>query len=821
MKERKIGRLLDVFLVLAMIAAVVVFCHPIGRDWSEEEIERYMGVDGEYSPDVDSFYYLRKAKEFSEGGIGSIRLIAYRTGDAKCTTGDAIAREANGAMPMLLPASAALVWYGLRALGIRVGIYALTIRFCSFLLALFVIPVYIFLRKRTSRTAAVLGGLLVALEVPFFRHAHVGFFDTDAMIGLMALTLILSLYECCVAKTRKAQAIYGATAFLAMILLRFTWTAFFIYGAIAVGTALVGIIAVRLRGRFDETRKKAFRIPAAVLAAITLASLVLGWNSFVSLAKGFVSPSGSAGDWPSETMNISELQSVPLSDADSFWYHFVTVGRDLTSVTGGAFALSLLIVSAVICVVWFIRLIRSRSEDTENVFLLAALLTWLFGSAFLAFFGMRYMEFVTLPSAIVAGFGFHRIAGFCRERSVSGKRVLFVFVGIMAFCGLLLRFPTAAVIAAAVTFAAGWFLAKQKSGALLVTALAAAILAPIGISCVVVCAQEVPYIERPMEDAMIWVRENTEPDAVLADFWNLGYIYQYYGERRTIADGGTYNGQFFYWLANMMVTDDARLSAGIARMLQNCGIDGSEYAQEVTGSAEKARTLLWEILPVSRQDAEAKLRNEYAFTEGQASRLLDYTHPAECPDIYFTASHNTFELVSSLVARYRDWTGETKAELATYYSMRAVAHPGEDPVYSPLTYGENEPSGLYVAVAQDGEALNGWIVAQDGSPVECGRRVYIRDGEVVYDRSFTAPSEGYGFADDAALMLLEENGTVSAVMAEKGSAYSVIVNLFLLNGMNQDVFEKVYDSGAKRGTDSVQGHLDDSSAIIIWKVKTE
>ena len=818
MESRKKRWIIDLFTILVMMATVILLCHPIGRNWTEEEINRYVGTDGDYSPDVDTYYYLRKAKEFSKGGIGSITLVVKREEDPMCTTGDIIAKEANGAMPMLLPASAALTWYGLRAIGIDVSIYDVTIRFCSFLLSLFVIPVYLFLRKRTSWIAAVLGSFLVTLEVPFFRHSHVGFFDTDAMIGLLALILVLSLFECVVQKTRKQQIVYGVISLVALILLRFTWTAFFIYGVIAVGTVMVGLIGVRLCGRFGKKQKEAYLVPAVFLLAIVVASLALGWNSFVSLAKGFLSTPSGAGSWPSETLNISELGKVPLSDAESFWYYFLEVGLDVTTVTGGALALSLLVISTVICVFQLVRKIRRRSGDTEKVFLLAALLTWLFGAVFLAFFGQRYMEFVTLPSAIVAGLGFDRIAQFCKKRTTDGKRNLFVVAGLLIFCGMILRFPIAAVITAALVFAAGWFLSKQKSGAALVFVLAFAVLFPLGISCVVICAQETPNVERPVEESMIWIRENTAPDAVIADFWNLSYTYQYYGERRTLADGGTYNGQFFYWLATMLITDDERLSAGIAEMLQNCGIDGSEYATELTGSAEKTRAILKEILPLSRSDAEATLRSENAFSEEQINRLLNYTHPENVPDIYFVASHNTFEVIASLMI-YRNWEdGGKETPAGTYYSEKAVSRPDADePAPVKLILGSDPSlSPLLAAIERSGEELKGCIVLSDGSMVACGRQIYMKDGEVVYDRT-EIPEEQSVFADEA-MLLLEENGQVSVVMLEKRTADSTFLNLFLLNGMNQDVYEKVHDPEESK---SIQSRLSDNSSSCIWKLKAE
>ncbi len=823
MEEQKRRHVIDFLIILAMMATVIVLCHPFGRNWTEEEAERYIGTDGEYSPDVDSFYYFRKAKEFSEGGIGSIKLVSYREEDKLCTSGETIAREANGAMPQLLPATAALTWYGLRAIGVDIGIYTVTIRFCSFLLSLFVIPIYLFLRRRTSRIAAMLGSLLAALEVPFFRHSHVGYFDTDAMIGLLALLLILSLFECFSRKNRKEQIVYGAIAFVALVLLRFTWTAFFIYGVISAGTALVGVVGVRLCGKFNEKQKKALVVPGVFWLSVIFSSLVLGWNSFISLAKGFISSPTGVGDWPSETLNISELQRVPLSDAQSLWYHWIGVGSDVTSVTGGVLALSLLLISAGICVVQLIRFIRCRSGETEKVFLLSAVLIWMCGSTVLAFFGLRYMEFFALPAAIVSGLGFNSIETYCRSKSINARRVLYVVVGLMLFGGLVLRFRFVAVVVSSIVWGVGWFFSKRRSGKVLAVLFALAILLPIGISCRVICAQDVPYVESPMEKAMGWVKDNTDSDAVIADFWNLGYIYQYYGERRTIADGGTYNGQFFYWLANMMVTDDFRLSAGIARMLQNCGIDGSEYAQELTGNATDARKLLNSILPLSRLTAETVLMNESKFSQAQIKQLLDYTHPLECPEVFFAISHNTFEIISGLMI-YRYWDEGKETRGATYYSTEALLRPKEgETVYGKMTQergDSNSPIAL-VAVKSQNDELMGTIVTPEGNSVECERLIYIKNGETVYDRRVNDLVEGIAFAQDEALMIFEEDGLVSAVLLEKNVVDSVFVKMFLLNETPQEIFERVYDSEGEKNGPFVQNRIDDNSAISIWKVHFE
>lgn len=54
----------------------------------------------------------------------------------------------------------------------------------------------------------------------------------------------------------------------------------------------------------------------------------------------------------------------------------------------------------------------------------------------------------------------------------------------------------------------------------------------------------VPSANLQWQGAMSWVRENTEEDSVFAHWWDYGYWVQYLGQRRTIADGGQFQGSF-------------------------------------------------------------------------------------------------------------------------------------------------------------------------------------------------------------------------------------------------------------------------------------
>ena len=97
--------------------------------------------------------------------------------------------------------------------------------------------------------------------------------------------------------------------------------------------------------------------------------------------------------------------------------------------------------------------------------------------------------------------------------------------------------------------------------------------------------------------------------------------------------------------------------------------------------------------------------------------------------------------------------------------------------------------------------------------------IYIKDGEMVFDRRKTEYTDGQDLASGLALMLFEENGKISSVLLDKEAADAVSIRLFLLDGENQSVFEKVYDSEEKKENPSIQGRMDDASSVSIWRVR--
>ena len=826
---------IDILLVLALMLLVYLACQPLGRSWDEGMTEMFTGTEGVYSPDTDSYYYLRKAKEFTENGFGSIRFICSRPSDPLITT---VQSGGSDWLPTFSSAFAAILWYLLHAIGIKVGIYALAIHLAAFILSLCVIPLYCFLRKRVSRAAAAFGALTATVAPAYLRHALTGFFDTDTVIALFALITVLGLYECILAKKRGEQIRYAVITVCGTLLLALTWKVFYVYVAIAIGTGLAAVCFVRWFLLKKTERTISMLVPLLTMAVMMGITVIIGYGDLVGLVKGFFAGGGETELWPAASQNVGELVRPHLMEPNSFWEIFMTTPMDYVSYLGGIYMTVFLLVSIVIGTIAMIRIKRGRTETEDRerpLVLYFAIAVWFAGTAFLCFFGIRYVELLILPAALILGFGFSYAERFLKsgKLSVTAKRAVYIGLAFMAYSVLMLMFPKLAMVAAGVILVAGFFLGRFEKGYGILALLFVTLLLGSVSGAYLRAAMERPLLEKPTEEAMQWIRDNTAEDAVVADFWSWGYLYQYYAERRSVSDGGTYNGEFCYWLGTMLLTDDLKLSAGITRMLQNSGLDGTNYAVELCGGKQKACDMLKEILVLNRADAEELLKSKYPFAEDERTKLLDHTHPLNCPDIYLVTNYDSLR-VSATMALYPNWdfSGKEFQPVATLFSQQSVPRPEEGEKTAALLWKRGIASGWNVQYSlKDGE-LSAKMGSPDGRLSDFPRMLYIKNGELVYDRTRTEPEEGCLLVERQALIILEENGRLSAVMADETLVNTTLYRLYLRDGADQTVFEKVYEadiperiSGERSkiqrriGTKNTRDYTN--CGIVVWKVHFE
>ena len=819
---------IDLLIILGMVILVYLLTQPFGRKWDEKTAEVYTGEEGVYALDMDTYYYLRKAREFTEGGISSIKLFSGRANDALMTP---VRTDTGNKDPQLMSAVAALIWFLLRAVGIRVGIYYLCIHLCGFVLALCTIPAYLFLKKRVTRDAAAVGALFLTLAPPFFQHSVCGMFDTDAFICLLASIMIFSLFECVLSEKRKDKIIYGILACAATILLRLTWGSFYSYVIIAIGITGFSIVV----GWLFLKQKRPLLIPGitAVLMALMLLSAK---GSIIGRIKSMIGVGEVSESWPQASANLSEMARTKMHTSKGFWYWFMSVDSDFVSYCGGIIVLLLLILSSGLFVYRFIKRRKNKEEGSgEKDFLFLAVGSWLLGSVYLALKAVRFMEFIALPSAIAIAFGFYAARKFLMEKRQNRtlNRAFYVIGAVLIYAILMFWKPLLACIVAAVIMAYGFFGSRLKKDYGILIVLALTILASLVENTILYTSKTKPLMEKPVEEALLYIRDNTAKDAVIADFWSYGYIYQYYGERRTLADGGTYNGEYFYWLATMLTTDNPDLSAGIARMLQGSGLDGLDYARVLSGNGQKASVLLKEVLPLSKSEASELLRERYS--EEQTNKLLGFTHPDSVPEMYFVLNSNIFK-VSTGMLYFSNWdfTGRMDpADIAQglFLGQQSVPRPeGEQTVECGL-WRSGQENIWKAQLYSEEDAVRGTLVNSAGLAAVARRNIYVKDGVTVYDERYDVLPADKNVLDKGALVIVEEKGEISVLLCEETMPDSLLYRLLVFDGAGQDSFEKVYEgllpaeiSGEvsmtqrRLGTKSTRDYYN--YGMSVWKIRT-
>jgi dolichyl-diphosphooligosaccharide--protein glycosyltransferase len=124
------------------------------------------------------------------------------------------------------------------------------------------------------------------------------------------------------------------------------------------------------------------------------------------------------------------------------------------------------------------------------------------------------------------------------------------------------------------------------------------------------------------------IKSLTKEKDVVATWWDYGYFFESQAERRTVADGGTYNGRFIYYLATAFGTSDQLLSSNIFKMLANDGVSVTYLTDEYLGGPTKGNKALKDALSKkTAEEAKKVLIEQYKLNDKQATEITSYTHP--------------------------------------------------------------------------------------------------------------------------------------------------------------------------------------------------
>ncbi|SFL46758.1 dolichyl-diphosphooligosaccharide--protein glycosyltransferase [Desulfomicrobium norvegicum] len=177
-------------------------------------------------------------------------------------------------------------------------------------------------------------------------------------------------------------------------------------------------------------------------------------------------------------------------------------------------------------------------------------------------------------------------------------------------------------------------------------------IAQLVLACVVlwpsaVFMQEVrpvPVLPKIYAETFLELREKTEPEALLWQWWDYGYAGQYYAERATFGDGGRQSGKWLYPLAQVHSATSSRQASQLIRYF------GQAMLEDGLARTTDLRTALFSGNPVS----DIQKKDVAEAQEFLSDLVLDDTNWPTSLSNYFIVSWENLRL-ASWISYYGNW----------------------------------------------------------------------------------------------------------------------------------------------------------------------
>jgi dolichyl-diphosphooligosaccharide--protein glycosyltransferase len=177
-------------------------------------------------------------------------------------------------------------------------------------------------------------------------------------------------------------------------------------------------------------------------------------------------------------------------------------------------------------------------------------------------------------------------------------------------------------------------------------------IAQLALACVVLWpaaqfmseVQPIPVLPKVYAQTFMELKEKTEPDALLWQWWDYGYAGQYYAERATFGDGGRQSGPWLYPLALVHGATTPRQASQLIRYFGQAMLDNGLMTTSDVRTALFAGSPVNEILNKDVYQAQA-------FLSGLATDTDNW--PTTVPN-YFIVSWENLRL-GSWISYYGNW----------------------------------------------------------------------------------------------------------------------------------------------------------------------
>jgi len=611
-----------------------------------------------YMGDIDSYYWLRQAKNIVEKGYNCDAIE-----NGVCYDTYTLAPEKVRLSKSLHPYSIALVYKAVKPFAPDFTLMQAQLIVPTIYAAITAMIVFIFALMVHGLLAALVSSILISVS-PIFLSRSIGS-DSDIYNIFFPVVIVFFAYLSFASAGWKKKAVFSSIAGLAVGAYSFAWVGWWYlfdfiiiaifadyFFSIIKGFRIPEKLGIKSIFKSHKTKDALATFLAFAISSFISLSLISGFNIIKATYEsplGFtkVKIAANANLWPNVLTTVAEFNEASINHViEQMWGNLffflallgiiILLYKNFRNMAK-RFIISLLSVAVLyylatpkgtgLELVYYLALLgiafclalysAFKSEEEIDIKLAVLFLLWIAASIYAAAKGARFVLLLVPPVAIGIGitFGFlHKtLSSIIAKLTKTNK----AFVAVMLFLVF------------------SYYLIEPVKG---------------GINT---AKNYLPNVNDRWWDALTKIKENSKPDAIINSWWDFGHWFKYIADRRVTLDGSSQNHPQLHWLGKLLLTPDEKEAVGILRMLDCSGNRAFETINKIKDNTPKSIKLLNKLVLVSnREQARGMLINE-GFSKEESEKVINYTH-CEPPEDFLIASEDMIGK-SGVWAHFGSW----------------------------------------------------------------------------------------------------------------------------------------------------------------------
>jgi dolichyl-diphosphooligosaccharide--protein glycosyltransferase len=282
------------------------------------------------------------------------------------------------------------------------------------------------------------------------------------------------------------------------------------------------------------------------------------------------------------------------------------------------------------------------TKTNNNWFVVITLTTWILGTMFMSFNGVRFILLLAPGFVIAFGFGLYQISKFIEEELL----------------------PLADIKKERMQ--------KRISFALMLI-LFLVIFVPANASAQAQVKGAVPNFDDEWYTAMQNIKEDSQQDAIITSWWDFGHYFIAMSERGATFDGATQGTPRAHWVGRLFMENDEAKSKDMLRMLVCGGNQAFDkmmtYSQDSTNGV-LVNKIIYDTfgVPLNQKAAVLEANKYFSFSEAEIEDIMTSLACEQPPENYVITSGDMIGK-AGVWAHWGSWNFSRKYVLDNYQSM--------------------------------------------------------------------------------------------------------------------------------------------------------